>query len=137
MTEARKDYSESGYSISRWEIIMAKKQYKSQKAVIYRSRSQRQMLASSHTAIRILLSLLKLVCRIAAAHFGWVRVVHLLKKLSIKFLWKKESILDNVEKELNVLNFILRSHLPTTSLNTMAKHKIHQDLMNLKKWILV
>lgn len=36
--------------------------------VFYRSLSQRQILASSQTAIRMLLSLLKLVCRIAAPH---------------------------------------------------------------------
>ncbi|KAG9349633.1 hypothetical protein JZ751_028081, partial [Albula glossodonta] len=35
-----------------------------------RSRSQRQMEASSHTAIRMLLSRLKLVCRIAEVHLG-------------------------------------------------------------------
>ncbi len=42
-----------------------------------RRRSQRQMDASSHTAMRIPLSRLKLVCLIADVHLGSVSVVHL------------------------------------------------------------
>lgn len=42
-----------------------------------RCRSQRQMEASSHTAMRMLLSRLKLVCRMADMHLGRVSVVHL------------------------------------------------------------
>ena len=42
-----------------------------------RWRSQRQMEASSHTAIRMLLSRLKLVWRMAEVHRGSVRVMHL------------------------------------------------------------
>lgn len=45
-----------------------------------RCRSQRQIDASSHTAIRMLLSRLKLVCRMAAVHLGSVSVVHLQTK---------------------------------------------------------
>lgn len=44
---------------------------------LQRCRSQRQMEASSHTAIRMLLSRLKLVCRMADVHLGRVSVVHL------------------------------------------------------------
>lgn len=44
--------------------------------VAQRCRSQRQIEASSHTAIKMLLSRLKLVCRMADVHLGRVSVVH-------------------------------------------------------------
>lgn len=47
------------------------------KLLLQRCRSQRQIEASSHTAIKMLLSRLKLVCRMADVHLGRVSVVHL------------------------------------------------------------
>lgn len=54
-----------------------KKQKNLQSEMIQRCRSQRQIDASSHTAIRMLLSRLKLVCRMADVHLGRVSVMHL------------------------------------------------------------
>lgn len=47
---------------------------------VHRCLSHRQIEASSQTAMRMLLSRLKLVCRIADVHLGNVRVVHLKRK---------------------------------------------------------
>lgn len=70
-----------------------------------RCRSQRQMEASSHTAIRILLSRLKLVCRMADTHLGRVSVVHLEKQQRndnehcFISIWQLKSHFDDYNKQ--------------------------------------
>lgn len=68
-----------------------------------RCRSQRQMEASSHTAIKMLLSRLKLVCRMADVHLGRVSVVHLKRSRdSWGRIVKNQNKQKNTEKPLLV-----------------------------------
>lgn len=73
----------------------------------HRCRSQRQIEASSHTAIRMLLSRLKLVCRMADVHLGRVSVEHLETREETAFYQSTNRSIKQSIKRSRKLVFVL------------------------------